>query len=92
MHETDRIGQLNKRLDASLDPNVIIQSHTPFAELVKGKKDQKPLEDKRVLVVGGPDDKCRKVAELYGNMFTEAIVWITGVLTQLLIDTASNQS
>ncbi|PGG95323.1 TIGR01456 family HAD hydrolase [Polytolypa hystricis UAMH7299] len=66
MHETERIGQVNSRLGLSLDTSVIIQSHTPFSELVKGKKEQEALENKCVLVVGGGDDKCRYVAKQYG--------------------------
>ncbi|KAL1959859.1 hypothetical protein VTO42DRAFT_1004 [Malbranchea cinnamomea] len=66
MHETERITQLNERLGLNLDPSVIIQSHTPFAELVQGRTGQDALEDKCVLVVGGPSDKCRYVAKQYG--------------------------
>lgn len=65
--ESERIGQLNDRLGLSLHPARIIQSHTPFAELVEGKKEQEPLEDKCVLVVGGPGDKCRHVAKEYAR-------------------------
>ncbi|EER23316.1 hypothetical protein D8B26_001410 [Coccidioides posadasii str. Silveira] len=66
MSEFERIGQLNDRLGLQLDHSRIIQSHTPFAELVAGKKEQEPLADKCVLVVGGPEDKCRNVAKQYG--------------------------
>jgi ribonucleotide monophosphatase NagD (HAD superfamily) len=65
MHETERITQLNEKLGLSLDPSVIIQSHTPFAELVQGRDGQEPLQDKCVLVVGGSSDKCRRVAHRY---------------------------
>lgn len=67
MHETERIGQLNEKLGLNLDPNVIIQSHTPFAEMVQGRTGQDALEDKCVLVVGGPSDKCRHVAKECGS-------------------------
>ncbi|KAI2085142.1 hypothetical protein LOZ36_004257 [Ophidiomyces ophidiicola] len=64
--ESERIHQLNCRLGLELHESRIIQSHTPFTELVDGKKEQEPLEDKCVLVVGGPGDKCRHVAREYG--------------------------
>ena len=66
MHETERIAQLNERLNLQLDPSVIVQSHTPFAELVEGRNGEEPLEHKTVLVVGGHEDKCRHVAKRYG--------------------------
>ncbi|EEP80660.1 HAD-superfamily subfamily hydrolase [Uncinocarpus reesii 1704] len=66
MSESERIGQLNDRLGLQLHHDRIIQSHTPFAELVEGKKEQEPLENKCVLVVGGPNDRCRHVAKQYG--------------------------
>lgn len=65
MHETERIAQLNERLGLQLDPSVIVQSHTPFAEMVEGRAGQEPLENKCVLVVGGHEDKCRRVAQQY---------------------------
>ncbi|KAK2734922.1 hypothetical protein FQN57_001419 [Myotisia sp. PD_48] len=66
MLETDRISHLNEKLGITLHHDLIIQSHTPFTQLVAGNKDQSPLADKRVLVVGGPGDKCREVAKHYG--------------------------
>lgn len=38
---------------------MFVQSHTPFA-------DMNDLKDKTVMVVGGVEDKCRRVAEAYG--------------------------
>lgn len=64
-NESDRIAHLNERLGLSLDPSIIIQSHTPFKQLVNGKNEKDALEDKCVLVVGGPADKCRHVAKQY---------------------------
>ncbi|KAK2808944.1 hypothetical protein FQN50_004217 [Emmonsiellopsis sp. PD_5] len=66
MHETERIAQLSERLHTPLETSMIIQSHTPFAELVKGNGKQEALENKCVLVVGGGDAKCRSVAKEYG--------------------------
>ncbi|OJD19698.1 TIGR01456 family HAD hydrolase [Emergomyces pasteurianus Ep9510] len=66
MHETERISQLSERLHIALDTDTIIQSHTPFADLVKGNDEQGSLENKCVLVVGGGDGKCRSVAQEYG--------------------------
>lgn len=58
-HETERVAEISEKLQVSLDPTVLIQSHTPFAELVG------PLENKRILVAGGDGDSCRRVAERY---------------------------
>ncbi|KAK2839334.1 hypothetical protein FQN49_006242 [Arthroderma sp. PD_2] len=66
MSESERITQLSDRLGVPLDPQLIIQSHTPYTELVGGKKGQEPLANKTVLVVGGSGDKCREVAKQYG--------------------------
>jgi len=64
-HETERVEEISKKLDVKLDPTVIIQSHSPFAEFVKGTEEQSALEDKCVLVVGGEGDNCRQVAYRY---------------------------
>jgi ribonucleotide monophosphatase NagD (HAD superfamily) len=64
-HETERAAELSKRLEVPLQPSLIVQSHTPFAGLVKGKNGHNSLENKCVLVVGGEGDKCRRVAEQY---------------------------
>lgn len=62
-HETDRVAEISKKLGVPLDSNVIIQSHSPFAELVGGAFGQKALADKTILVAGGEGDSCRQVAE-----------------------------
>ncbi|EEH34069.2 aspartyl-tRNA synthetase [Paracoccidioides lutzii Pb01] len=66
MHETERTAQLSEHLHIPLDTDMIIQSHTPFAELVKDNEEQYSLRDKCVLVVGGVGGKCRSVAQRYG--------------------------
>lgn len=53
------MAELSEKLQVPLDASVIIQSHSPFAELAAH------LEHKRVLVVGGEGDRCRQVAETY---------------------------
>jgi len=58
-HESDRVAELSSKLDVSIDTSMFVQSHTPFA-------DMDDLKDKTVMVVGGVEDKCRKVAEAYG--------------------------
>ena len=59
-HEEDRAHDLSNILSPlTLSPDILVQSHTPFAELV----DQ--YVDKTVLVVGGDEDRCRLVAERY---------------------------
>ena len=60
-HETERVSQISQQLHLPLDTSVIVQSHTPFSELVHGPGIE--LKDKCVLVVGGIGDNCRKVAE-----------------------------
>lgn len=55
---------------------MIVQSHSPFAELVHKTDDtasstssfydSPPLKDKTVLVLGGDHDACQKVAQSYG--------------------------
>ncbi|KAI5293983.1 hypothetical protein KEM52_004911 [Ascosphaera acerosa] len=73
--ESERIDKLNDVLGTSLDVGRIVQSHTPFQELVRGRgfgqdgqhgRHIDPLEKKTVLVVGGAGDKCRHVAHEYG--------------------------
>ncbi|KAH8423302.1 putative HAD superfamily hydrolase [Aspergillus melleus] len=65
-HESERVAEISEKLQVPLDPSVIIQSHSPFAELVRGPDEQSALEHKCVLVVGGEGDGCRQVAEKYG--------------------------
>ncbi|KAJ5137474.1 hypothetical protein N7526_003707 [Penicillium atrosanguineum] len=65
-HETERVAEISEKLNVPLDPSVIIQSHSPFAELVKGPNEESALENKCVLVAGGDGDGCRRVAEQYG--------------------------
>jgi HAD superfamily hydrolase (TIGR01450 family) len=64
-HETERVAEISEKLNVSLDPTDIIQSHSPFAELVKGTDEASALEHKCVLVTGGDGDRCRRVAEQY---------------------------
>ncbi len=49
------MAELSQKLNVQLDVDMIVQSHTPFADLDH-------LKDKVVLVVGGVEDKCRRVA------------------------------
>lgn len=65
-HETERVAEISEKLKVSLDPRDIVQSHSPFAELVKGPDETSALENKCVLVAGGDGDNCRRVAEQYG--------------------------
>lgn len=57
--EAERVSDLQKKLDVELDTSMIVQSHTPFADMTD-------LHNKTVLVAGGDYDKCRLVAESYG--------------------------
>lgn len=58
-HESERVAELSSKLDVAIDTSMFVQSHTPFA-------DMNDLKDKTVMVVGGVEDKCRRVAEAYG--------------------------
>lgn len=62
-HEKDRAAELSDQLKVPLDTSVLVQSHTPFAELVHGKNGTPAMKDQCVLVIGGEGDNCRKVAE-----------------------------
>ncbi|KAE8148721.1 aspartyl-tRNA synthetase [Aspergillus avenaceus] len=65
-HETERVAEISEKLQVPLDHSVIVQSHSPFAELVRGPDEASALENKCVLVVGGDGGRCRQVAERYG--------------------------
>ena len=58
--ELERVEELSSSLQVPLDTSMFVQSHTPFAELAKGKGS---LAEKCVLVCGGDGGKCRDVAE-----------------------------
>ena len=62
-HESERIADLSKKLDVKLDNDMIVQSHTPFADMTD-------LHDKTVLVAGGDYDKCQVVAQQCGTSFS----------------------
>lgn len=64
-HESERVAEISEKLQVPLDPSVIVQSHSPFAELVHGTDEDKALQNKCVMVVGGEGDGCRRVAEMY---------------------------
>jgi len=53
--EKERVEDLSAKLDVHIDESMIVQSHTPFADL-------RDLHDKTVLVAGGDYDRCKKVA------------------------------
>ena len=58
-HESERVAELSSKLNVPIDTSMFVQSHTPFADMHNFK-------DKTVMVVGGEEDKCRRVAEAYG--------------------------
>lgn len=62
-HETARVAELMDVLGVSLDTTMFVQSHTPFADLVHGNGQSPALKDRCILVTGGNQDNCRKVAE-----------------------------
>ncbi|KAL8913565.1 MAG: hypothetical protein Q9171_001649 [Xanthocarpia ochracea] len=74
-HERDRVAELSRLLSVSISPDMFVQSHTPFADLIHqiDERDivKAPLKDKTILVCGGDGDSCRRVAESYG--FTSVI-------------------
>jgi ribonucleotide monophosphatase NagD (HAD superfamily) len=59
------VAEISEKLNVPLDVTDIVQSHSPFAELVKGPDELSALENKCVLVAGGDGDNCRRVAEQY---------------------------
>lgn len=63
--EQDRVDGLSALLETPIHRDQFIQSHTPLKPLA--------AKYKRVLVVGGDGDRCRRVAEdVYG--FSEAVI------------------
>ncbi|BGP26418.1 cardiolipin synthase [Rhodotorula toruloides] len=58
--ESERCKKLTKELEVEIGEHQIVQSHTVFRSLVP------QYADKPVLVVGGIEDRCRRVAEAYG--------------------------
>lgn len=58
-HESERVAELSSKLSVPLSTSLFVQSHTPFADMDHYK-------NKTVMVVGGDEDKCRRVAEKYG--------------------------
>ncbi|KAI5481399.1 cardiolipin synthase [Pseudohyphozyma bogoriensis] len=58
--ESARAQKLTKELGVHIGEHQIVQSHTIFRALAQ------QYGDEPVLVVGGPNDNCRKVAEAYG--------------------------
>ncbi|RAH80302.1 aspartyl-tRNA synthetase [Aspergillus japonicus CBS 114.51] len=77
-HETERVAEISEKLKVPLDAELIVQSHSPFAELVHGTEGPGPLENKCVLVVGGEGDRCRQVAHQYGfkNVVTPGDIYM----------------
>lgn len=57
--EEQRVQYLQDRLGVPLSADMIVQSHTPFADMIH-------LYDKTVLIVGGDYDHCQLVAQKYG--------------------------
>ncbi|KAF1838485.1 HAD-superfamily hydrolase [Decorospora gaudefroyi] len=58
-HESERVADLSSKLNVPIDTSMLVQSHTPFA-------DMEDLKNQNVMVVGGKEDDCRAVAEAYG--------------------------
>lgn len=65
-HEAERVNDLSRKLEIDFSVNNLVQSHTPFRELVSGPDG---LGDKTVLVTGSnAATKCREIAYDYGFM------------------------
>lgn len=77
-HESERAAEISEKLRIPLDESMLVQSHSPFAELARGSGPHDSLENKRILVVGGEGDKCRLVAERYGfkNVITPGDIFM----------------
>jgi ribonucleotide monophosphatase NagD (HAD superfamily) len=63
-HEGERVQELSKRFEVPLTVENFVQSHTPFQEMAHGSDNYEALKDKTVLVTGGDQDQCRKIAEM----------------------------
>lgn len=57
-HEEERAKKLTQEIGIPIDTSMIVQSHTPFADLESYKKGT-------ALIVGGERDNCRQVANMY---------------------------
>jgi ribonucleotide monophosphatase NagD (HAD superfamily) len=60
------VADLSSKLGVTIDTNMFVQSHTPFADMDQYK-------DKTVMVVGGEGDMCRAVAQAYGFVIARDI-------------------
>lgn len=58
-HEEKRATKLTQEIGVPIDARMIVQSHTPFANL-------EVYKEGTALIIGGERDSCRQVAELYG--------------------------
>lgn len=61
--EAQRVADLSKHLKVPIDESMIVQSHTPFTQLVEGHRNRADLVDACVLVLGGKGNGCRHIAE-----------------------------
>ena len=77
-HEKERVAEISQKLNVPLNTTDIVQSHSPFIELVNGTDEANALKHKRILVVGGDGDSCRLVAEQYGfrNVVTPGDIFV----------------
>lgn len=63
--EVDKVNEVSRIIGVDIEETQLVQSHTPYRALAP--------KYERVLVVGGDDDRCRKVAEeVYG--FKDVII------------------
>ena len=64
-HEIERAQELSELLQTSIPSEILIQSHTPFQQLVHNApiKLHPALKDECVLVIGGEGNSCRDIAE-----------------------------
>ncbi|KAK4192514.1 HAD-like domain-containing protein [Podospora australis] len=72
--ETERVADLNDKLQMQLPLESFIQSHTPFQDLVDGPAN---LRHKTILVTGSDYEKCRQIMHNYGfqNVVTPADIF-----------------
>lgn len=56
--EEERAAKLSRSLDVTVEQSQILQAHTPFQQMAS--------KHKKVLIVGGHGDNCRRVAKSYG--------------------------
>ncbi|TVY42057.1 putative CDP-alcohol phosphatidyltransferase class-I family protein [Lachnellula subtilissima] len=65
-HENTRVMELSMQLGVPITEGNLVQSHTPFKQLVQDPDRPDSWMNKTILVTGGDADTCRHIAMDYG--------------------------